>query len=218
MLAPWTSVPLTAIIGMKRGRPKAVRRRSGKVLSPLLRKRSTSAATELGVAQRSGTACPRAKDASMASRTGLPKSVLGLATAVALLAALGFSVTAASSQNQAPTKAFHATKDCSGMTGLVGAFCTFRSSNLKALKVGSKIFYFQEASKTALDSDIVIYVNRGSVATGHCLLRSATGVGLCTISDGTGTLAGFRLRVRVTPDSSIPKLWHWDGTYSFNRG
>ena len=156
----------------------------------------------------------------MASRTGLPKSVLGLATAVALLAALGFSVTAASSQNQAPrvTKAFHATKDCSGMTGLVGAYCTIRSSNVEALKVGSKIFYAQEAGKTALDSDTIIYVKRGSVATGHCLLRSATGVGLCTISDGTGTLAGFRLRVRVTASSSIPKLWHWDGTYSFNRG
>lgn len=156
----------------------------------------------------------------MAGRTGLPKSVLGLATAVALLAALGFSVTAASSQNQAPreTKAFHATKDCSGFTGLVGAYCTIRSSNVKALKVGSKIFYVQVAGKTALDSDTVIYVKRGSVATGHCLLRFATGDGLCTISDGTGTLAGFRLRVRVTASSSIPKLWHWDGTYSFNRG
>lgn len=190
------------------------------MLRPLLGNRSTSAATKLGVARISGTAVPRAKEASMAGRTGLPKSVLGLATAVALLAALGFSVTAASSQNQAPreTKAFHATKDCSGFTGLVGAYCTIRSSNVKALKVGSKIFYVQVAGKTALDSDTVIYVKRGSVATGHCLLRFATGVGLCTISDGTGTLAGFRLRVRVTASSSIPKLWHWDGTYSFNRG
>jgi hypothetical protein len=189
-------------------------------LSPLLRKRSTSAATKLGVAQISGGACPRAKEASMASRTGLPKSVLGLATAVALLAALGFSVTAASSQNQASrgTKAFHGTKDCSGFSGLVGAYCTIRSSNVEALKVGSKIFYMQVAGKTALDSDTVIYVKRGSVATGHCFLRGATGVGLCTISDGTGTLAGFRLRVRVRASSSIPKLFHWDGTYSFNRG
>ena len=156
----------------------------------------------------------------MAGRSGLPKSVLGLATGVVLLAALGFSVSAASSQNQAPrgTKAFHATKDCSGFTGLVGAYCTIRSSNVKALKVGSKIFYFQEASQTALDSDIVIYVRRGTVATGHCFLRSATGVGLCTISDGTGKLAGFRLRVRVTADTSIPKLCHWDGTYSFSQG
>ena len=156
----------------------------------------------------------------MAGRKGLLKSVFWLATGVALLAALGFSGSAASSQNQAArqTKEFHATKDCSGFTGLVGAYCTIRSSNVKALKVGSKIFYVQRAGRTALDSDTVIYVKRGSVATGHCLLRFATGTGLCTISDGTGTLAGFRLRVRVRASSSIPKLWHWDGTYSFNQG
>jgi hypothetical protein len=156
----------------------------------------------------------------MADRPGLPKRVLGLVAGVALLAALSLSVSAASSQNQAPgaTKPFHATKDCSGFTGLVGGYCTIRSSNVKALKAGSKIFYVQAAGKTAMDSDIVIYVKQGSVATGHCLLRFATGVGLCTISDGTGTLDGFRFRVRVSASSSIPKLWHLDGTYSFNRG
>ena len=165
------------------------------MLRPLLWNRSTSAATKLGL-------------------------VLGLATAVALLVALGLSGTAASSQNQAlrGTKEFHATKDCSGFTGLVGAYCTIRSSNVEALKVGSKIFYVQQASKTALDSDTIIYVSRGSVATGHCFLRLAPGVGLCTISDGTGKLAGLRLRVRVTASTSIPKLFHWDGTYSFSRG
>jgi hypothetical protein len=183
-------------------------------------KRSTSAANKLRAAQMSVTPVPRATEASMAARTGLPKSVLGLVTGVVLLAALGFSVSAASSQNQAPreTKPFHGTKDCSGFTGLVGAFCTFRSSNVKAVKAGSRIFYFQLASKTALDSDIVIYVGPGTVATGHCLLRFANGVGLCTISDGTGKLAGFQARLRVTADSSIPKLWHWDGTYSFKQG
>ena len=150
----------------------------------------------------------------------LKKRSTWAATAVALPAALGFSVTAASSRNQAPrvTKAFHATKDCSGFTGLVGAYCTIRSSNVKALKVGSKVFYVQEAGKTALDSDTVVYVERGSVATGHCFLRHATGAGLCTMSDGTGTLAGFRFRVRVKADASVPGLYHWDGTYSFNRG
>jgi len=187
---------------------------------PRIVKRSSSAASKLRAAQRSVTLVPRAKEASIAGRTGLPKSVLGLVAGAALLAALWLSVSAASSQSQAlrGTKAFHATKDCSGFTGLIGAYCTIRSSNVKALKVGSKIFYVQEAGKTALDSDTVIYVKRGSVATGHCLLRFATGVGLCTISDGTGTLAGLNLRVRVTASSSIPKLWHWDGTYSFNRG
>jgi hypothetical protein len=187
---------------------------------PLIAKRSSSAANKLRTAQASVTLTPGVEEAPMAGRMRLPKSVLGLAAGAVLLVALGFPGSAASSKNQAlrGTKAFHATKDCSGFTGLVGAYCTIRSSNVKALKVGSKIFYVQEAGKTALDSDTVIYVNRGSVATGHCLLRFATGVGLCTISDGTGTLAGFRLRVRVTASSSIPKLWHWDGTYSFNRG
>lgn len=187
---------------------------------PLITKRSSSAANKQRAAQTSVTLTPGVEEASMASRMGLPKSSLGLVAGAVLLVALGFSGSAASSTNQAlrGTKAFHATKDCSGMTGLVGAFCTFRSSNVKALKVGSKIFYVQKAGQTGLDSDTIIYVKRGSVATGHCFLPAATGVGLCTISDGTGTLAGFRLRVRVTPSSSIPKLWHWDGTYSFNRG
>ena len=155
----------------------------------------------------------------MVGRPGSPASVLVVAAAVFSFAALAFSASAASSQNRSrgTAKAFHATKDCSGFTGLAGAFCTIRSSNVKAVKVGSKIFYFQMASKTALNSDMAIYAGPGSVATGHCLLHFATGVGLCTISDGTGTLAGFHARVRVTADSSIPNLWHWDGTYSFEQ-
>ena len=187
---------------------------------PLIAKRSGAAANTQRAAQTSVTLAPRVEEASMASRTWLPKSFLGLTAGAVLLVVLGFSVSAASSSNQAQhgTQAFHATKDCSGFTGLVGAYCTIRSSNVKALKVGSKIFYVQEASKTALDSDTIVYVKRGSVATGHCFLRSATGVGLCTMSDGTGTLAGFRFRVRVTADTSVPGLYHWDGTYSFNRG
>lgn len=154
----------------------------------------------------------------MASGLGLPKSFLGLVAGAVLVVVLGLSVPAASSQASGGTTAFHATKDCSGFTGLVGAYCTIRSSNVRALKVGSKIFYVQVAGQTSLDSDTVIYVKRGSVATGHCLLRFATGVGLCTISDGTGTLAGFHARIRVTADSSIPKLWRMDGTYGFDRG
>ena len=187
---------------------------------PLITKRSSSAANKQRAAQTSVTLAPGVEEASMACRIGLPNSFLGLVAGAVLLVVLALPVSAASSQNQVSrgTKAFHATKDCSGFTGLVGAYCTIRSSNVKAVKVGSKIFYVQKASKTALDSDTVIYVKRGSVATGHCFLRSATGVGLCTMSDGTGTLAGFRLRVRVTADTSVPGLYHWDGTYSFNRG
>ena len=162
----------------------------------------------------------RAREASMAGRSGSSKRALLPATAVVLLAALGLCVSAASSQDQTPrkTKAFHATKDCSGFSGLVGAYCTVRTSNVKALKPGSRIFYVQQNTPAGVDSDIVIYVRRGTVATGHCVLRAATGKGLCTISNGTGKLAGFRLRVRVTADTSIQGLYHWDGTYSFGKG
>lgn len=186
---------------------------------PLKGKGSRTAAKELLAAQMRGTLAPRAKEASMVGRTRRPASVLVVAAGSCSLAALVFFVSAASAQNRAlrQTKPFHATKDCSGFTGLVGAFCTVRSSNVKAVTVGSKIFYFQMAGKSALDSDMVLYAGPGSVATGHCLLRFKTGVGMCTISDGTGRLAGFRARVRVTADSSIAGLWHWDGTYSFSQ-
>ena len=102
-------------------------------------------------------------------------SVLVVTAGLCSLAALVFFVSAAPSQNRAlgTAKAFHATKDCSGFTGLVGAYCTIRSSNVPALKAGSKIFYVQEANKTALDSDTIIYVKHGTVATGHCFLSSA---------------------------------------------
>lgn len=185
---------------------------------PLIARTFASAASKLHAAQTSVTLVRQGGEASMASRRRLPKRVLRLAAGVALLAALGIFVSAASSQSPRGTKPLHATKDCSGATGLVGGFCTVRSSNVKALAVGSKIFYFQASGKTALDSDIVVYVGPGTVAAGHCLLRFAKGVGLCTISDGTGKLAGFQARVRVTADSAIPKLWHWDGTYSFKQG
>jgi hypothetical protein len=156
----------------------------------------------------------------MVGRTGSPARVLVVAAAAFSLAALVVFVSAASSQTRAPraTTPLHVTKDCSGTRGVAGNFCTIRSSNVKALKVGSKIFYLQPSGKTALNSDTAIYAGPGNIAAGHCLLRFATGVGLCTFSDGTGTLAGFHARARVTADRSIPSLWHWDGTYSFSNG
>ena len=155
----------------------------------------------------------------MIGRPRWPASVLIVVAAVFSFAAVVLSASAASSQNRSfrTAKALHVTKDCSGFTGLVGAFCTIRSSNVKALRVGSRIFYLQVASQTELNSDMAIYAGPGDIAAGHCLLHFATGVGLCTISDGTGTLAGLRARIRVTADSSIPSLWHWDGTYSFKK-
>ena len=109
---------------------------------PLMTKRSGPATNKQRAAQTSVTLASGVEEASMASRMGLPKSFLGLLAGAVLLVVLGFSGSAASSGNQPlrGTQAFHATKDCSGFTGLVGAYCTIRSSNVKALKVGSKIY------------------------------------------------------------------------------
>jgi hypothetical protein len=177
-------------------------------------------APSYGVAQTSVTVTPGVEGATMASRVGLPKSIVGLLATVVLPAALAFSVAAANSESQTrqQAKPFHATKDCSGFSGKAGAYCTIRSSNVKAIKVGSKIFYLQPDTKSGTDSDIVIYVGPGTLATGHCLIHNGPTPGLCTISDGTGALAGFHMRARVTADHTVPNLWHWDGTYGFGSG
>jgi hypothetical protein len=185
----------------------------------LIAKGSAAGPKKLHAAQLPVTLASRVKEASMVGRTGLPVGVLAVAATVFSFAALAFSASAASSQHRASgaTKPLHVTKDCSGYKGVAGNFCTIRSSNVKALKVGSKIFYLQACCKAALNSDTVLYAGAGSIAAGHCLLHYATGTGLCTFSDGTGTLAGFHARVRVTADPSIQNLWHWDGTYGFEK-
>ena len=90
------------------------------------------------------------------------------------------------------------------------------SSNLAEIVVGSPITYDQAAGIPAglLDSNIVLDAGSGNRAVGRCTLDLTTAVGLCTFSDGTGPLAGFTARVKVTFVSGT--LWAWDGTYSFN--
>ncbi len=112
----------------------------------------------------------------------------------------------------------HVTKDCSAYTGAAGAYCTITSSNLSAIKVGSKVFYDQAAGVPPglLDSDVVLDAGGGNRAVGHCTVDSSTGLGLCTYSGGTGQLAGFRARVDVSPVAGLANNFHWDGTYSFS--
>ena len=97
-----------------------------------------------------------------------------------------------------------------------GDHCTVTSSNLAAIKVGSKIFYDQAAGVPPglLDSDIVLDAGGGNRAVGRCTLDLSTNLGLCTLSDGTGQLAGFTARVDVSHLGGT--LWALNGTYSFN--
>jgi hypothetical protein len=106
------------------------------------------------------------------------------------------------------------TKECSQYNGKAGSFCTITSSNLAAIKVGSKVFYDQRDGivQGLLDSNIVLDAGNGDRAMGRCTLDDATNLGLCTFSDGTGQFTGFHARVQVDCRTSC----RWDGTYKFS--
>ena len=112
----------------------------------------------------------------------------------------------------------HVTKDCSAYTGAAGAYCTVTSSNLAAIKVGSKIFYGQAAGTPPglLDSDIILDAGTGNRAIGHCTFDLGTNRGLCTFSGGTGQFTGFRARLDVSLASGSTSSYRLDGTYSFS--
>jgi hypothetical protein len=107
-------------------------------------------------------------------------------------------------------------KECSEYTGLTGSFCTIKSSNLKEIKAGSKVFYLQPKS---LASDVVLDPpGPGSdKAYGRCSLNKA-GNGSCVFTRGTGVFHGFHANLRVTHlgDPSASPFYYWDGPYTFS--
>jgi len=117
--------------------------------------------------------------------------------------------------------ALHVTKECSQYVGQAGGYCTITSSNLAAIKVGSKVFYEQDQTANAaagfFSTDVFLDAGPGNMAVGHCTL-DAPSFGLCTFSNGTGQFAGFQARIDVSPFTSSPTEvnYHWDGTYSFS--
>jgi hypothetical protein len=136
-----------------------------------------------------------------------------------VVAASVLTVTASAqsgSQANRGARPFHLTKNCSDYQGQIGGYCTVTSSNLPAIGVGANIFYMQAAGPASLDSDIIIYAGPGNTTTGHCALDFATGIGLCTLAGGTGTLDRIHARVDVSYLGGFD--WAWDGTYRFNEG
>jgi hypothetical protein len=111
-----------------------------------------------------------------------------------------------------------ATKECSQNTGKPGDYCTFTSSNLAEIVVGSKIFYDQAFGIPAgmLDSNVILDAGFGNRAVGRCTLDGATRLGLCTFSDGLGAFAGFEARVNVSY-RPLTNDFLWQGTYSFDH-
>ena len=145
------------------------------------------------------------------TRTAISACYLALAG----LGALVFSVTIGATRVSADSErsgAVHITKNCSGFTG-IGGYCTITSSNIPEIKAGSRVYYTAgSVLPILLDSNAVIYVGPGDWAVGRCTLDLPSTAGLCTFSDGTGQLAGFKARINVSPFPNFVD-YHWDGTY-----
>lgn len=117
-------------------------------------------------------------------------------------------------RSESRSGALHVTKECSR---LAEGFCTITSSNLKQIKVGTRVVYASAPGPTGLDTDVILDPpGRGkSTAFGHVVLSLATRQGVVTISGGTGRFK------RLHASAAISHLggpnWAWDGTYSFSH-
>jgi hypothetical protein len=151
---------------------------------------------------------------SRRSRLGV-KAVVGLLLAILVTGTLAAASSAATNASSPRRGALHVTKECSEYTGLADSWCTITSSNLKAIKVGSRVVYLQAAGQTSLDSDIVLVVGPGNYALGHVTLDFTTGTGVVTIWGGIGHFEGFSAKVAVSHLDG--PNWAWDGKYHFGR-
>ena len=112
----------------------------------------------------------------------------------------------------------HVTKECSQYTGAAGAFCTITSSNLNAIKAGSRVVYASAAGNPTpgfLDSDLVIDGPGSNTAYGHVVLDLSTRTGVVTFSGGTGEFTHFHTGPIVVA-CPVPPDCSWDGPYSFS--
>ena len=139
--------------------------------------------------------------------------------AVSSLAATGYGTVASLVSASFPRSGdLHVTKECSAYTGHAGDVCTITSSNVEEIEVGSKVVYAQAAdfSTLSLDSDVVLDLPGpgANAASGHCHLSLVTGIGLCTLSGGTGKFTHFQASARVSYLGG--PNYAWDGTYSFD--
>jgi hypothetical protein len=140
--------------------------------------------------------------------------ILTLAFAVA---AAGFLATLGSATPR--SGALHVTKVCppSQYQGQAGGFCTITSSNINAIKPGSRVVYSSAAdfAHSVLDSDLAIDGPGNNTAFGHVVLNLQTLTGTVTLSGGTGVFAHFHAGPIAVACPAYPNC-SWDGPYSFS--
>ncbi|HZN96694.1 MAG TPA: hypothetical protein VFB61_03105 [Gemmatimonadales bacterium] len=110
----------------------------------------------------------------------------------------------------------HVEKECSAYTGHAGDICTFTSSTLKEIPVGSRIIYLVDAVFPSFDGDVRVDPPGpgNNTAHGHCVVRLDLGTGECSFSGGTGKFTWFHASVAVSPLGGPD--FAWNGTYNFS--
>ena len=147
----------------------------------------------------------------------------GAAAGLTLLAVSLITGAAPAAAFEARTGQLHIVKDCR-VPGIPANTCQIVSSNLDELPPGSLIFYAAPdalpntpgivGANGLMDSNIFINVASGDWAVGRCTLDFNTGLGVCTLSYGSGPLATISVRANVSHVG--PGLFNLDGTYTFN--
>ena len=136
--------------------------------------------------------------------------------AVALVSAIAIAVIVTTTGSATPRSgALHVTKECSQYNGQAGSFCTITSSNINAIKPGSRVVYASAVSGGRLNSDLVIDGPGNNTAYGHVVLDLSTFTGTVTFSGGTGVFSHFSAGPIAVACPEFPDC-SWDGPYSFD--
>ena len=145
------------------------------------------------------------------------KRITALILAVTVAGGLAVASQARSAAHSQRSGALHLTKECSKYAGAPGDYCTIISSNIAAIGVGSRVYYFEPLVANHYDGLVILYAGHGNAALGHCTVDYTASSGHCTLSGGTGQLRGFQASVAISGDPNHDTWAHWDGTYSFSR-
>jgi len=146
------------------------------------------------------------------------KAVFALLVATVAIGAFAVPPSAANSGSSPRLGALHVTKECSQYNLGAGSFCTITSSNLTAIKPGSKVVYATAAGDPTpgmLDSDLVIDGPGSNTAMGHVVLDVRTLTGVVTFSGGTGVFTHFHAGPLAVACPAFPDC-SWDGPFGFD--
>ena len=146
------------------------------------------------------------------------KAIFALLLAIVVTGAVAGASSAAKTGSSPRSGELRVTKECSQYTGAAGSFCTITSSNIPAIKVGSKVVYASAAGDPTagqLNSDLIIDGPGNNTAYGHVVLDLSTFTGVVTFSGGTGEFTHFHAGPLVVACPAFPDC-SWDGPYSFS--